>query len=235
MSSPRFQFAAGAAIGAIMPIVVILLLARVMTFAYDGLDGDGTYGIAVMGTRELAAAIDRYRGQYHHIPDAREGMSKLAPEFLPSVDTDPWGHPYIYDPSGPDWADVLSYGADGKPGGSGVNSDLSARFGRLGPHPPDVIRTLVTVLLVGLPLGAALRGVTWCDGVLAGMAVFWGGMVLAMVGGSLQSFITPMSCLVGVACFVGAIALSRELPYARMLTFLALVAAYAIAHYLLSG
>ena len=167
---------------------------RLLTVAYSGLDGDGTYGIAVVGTRELAAAIDRYRGQYHHIPDQREGLSKLAPEFLPSVDTDPWGHPYIYDPSGPDWADVLSYGADGKPGGGGANSDLSARFGRLGPHPPDVLRTLVTVLLVGLPLGAALGAVTWCDGVLAGMVAFWGGLVLAMIGGSLQSIVTPLSC-----------------------------------------
>ena len=216
-------------------MVVILLLARLLTVVYDGLDGDGTYGIAVIGTRELTAAIDRYRGQYHHIPDQREGLSKLAPEFLPSVDTDPWGHPYIYDPSGPDWADVLSYGADGKPGGGGANSDLSARFGRLGPHPPGVLRTLVTLLLVGLPLGAALSATTWCDGVLAGMSVFWGGLVLAMIGGSLQSIVTPLSWIVGVTCLAGAVALARELPYARMVTFLAVVAAYAIAHYLLSG
>lgn len=60
-------------------MVVILLLARLLTWAYGGLDGDGTYGIAVLGTRELAAAIDRYRGQYHHIPDPRDGLGVLAP------------------------------------------------------------------------------------------------------------------------------------------------------------
>lgn len=235
MSASRYSFGAGVGIGLLTPMVVILLLARLLTALYDGLDGDGTYGIAVVGTRELAAAIDRYRGQYHHIPDAREGLSKLAPEFLPSVDTDPWGHPYLYDWTGPDWADVLSYGADGKPGGSGANSDISARFGRLGPHPPSVLRTLVTVLLVGLPLGAALRGAAWCDGVLAGMSLFWGGMVLVMFGGTLQSLMGPLPGLAGVACFVGAIALARRLPMARVVGFLALLSAYAIAYYLLSG
>lgn len=235
MSASRLSFAAGAGIGLITPMLVILLLARVLTVAYDGLDGDGTYGIAVVGTRELAAALDRYRGQYHHIPDAREGLSKLAPEFLPSVETDPWGNPYIYDRTGPDWADVLSYGADGKPGGGGDASDISARFGRLGPHPPSILRTLVTLVLVGLPLGAALRGVPWCDGVLAGMSAFWGGMVLVMFGGTLQSFVAPLSGLAGVACFTGAIALARALPLARIISFLALLAAYVISYYLLSG
>jgi general secretion pathway protein G len=234
VSSPRLSFAAGVGLGLITPLVVILSFARVLTVIYNGLDGDGTYGIAVVGTRELAAALDRYRGQYHHIPDEREGLTKLAPEFLPSVDTDPWNHPYLYDRTGPDWADVLSYGADGRPGGSGDGSDISARFGRLGPHPPSVLRTLVTVLLVGLPLAAALRGAAWSDGVLAGMSVFWGGMVLVMFGGSLQSLVAPLSGIIGVTCFAGAIALARELPFARRVTFLAVVVAYAIAYYLLS-
>ena len=235
MSSQRAPFIAGAAIGFLTPALVVLLLARLLTYLYAGLDGDGTYGIAVVGTRELAAAIDRYRGQYHHIPDQREGLSKLAPEFLPSVEPDPWGYPYLYDRSGPDWADVLSYGADGQPGGGGAASDISARFGRLGPHPPEILRTLVTLILVGLPLGAALREVPWCAGVLAGMSAFWGGLLLAMVGGPLNTFIAPLSALVGVTCLAGSVALARSLPYARIGTFLAVVAAYAIAHYLLSG
>jgi hypothetical protein len=100
VSAARLSFIAGVGLGLLTPVLVILLLARGLTIVYDGLDGDGSYGIAVVGTRELAAALDRYRGQYHHIPDARDGLTKLAPEFLPSVDRDPWGHAYIYDPSG---------------------------------------------------------------------------------------------------------------------------------------
>jgi general secretion pathway protein G len=229
----RLAFAAGAAVGFATPALVILLLARIVTAAYDGLDGGGTYGIAVAGTRELAAAIDRYRAQYHHIPDARQGLNALAPEFLPSVGRDPWGNPYIYDPSGPGWADVLSYGADGRPGGAGADGDVSARFGRLGDRPPRVLRTLVTLLLVGLPLGAALRAAPWSVGALAGMAAFWGGLLLAMVGGTLHSLLTPLSAVVGVACLAGAIAVARALPFARGVAFLAIVAAYALVHYLL--
>ena len=48
---------------------------------------------------------------------------------------DPWGNPYVYEPSGADWADVLSYGADGQPGGKGAGADISGRFGRLGSTP----------------------------------------------------------------------------------------------------
>ena len=233
MPTRRVAFAAGAALGLLTPALVILLLARAITSVYDGLDGSGIYGIAVSGTRELAAAIDRYRAQYHHIPDQREGLSTLAPEFLPVVEIDPWGHPFLYDPSGPDWADVLSYGADGHPGGSGANGDISARFGRLGPRPPGILRTLVTLLLVGLPLGAALYDAPWSAGALAGMAAFWGGLLLAMVGGTLHSLLTPLSGLAGVACLTGAIAVGRDLPYARGVAFLAIVAAYALVHYLL--
>jgi len=233
--SRRVAFAAGAALGLLTPALVILLLARMITVAYDGLDGDGTYGIAVAGTRELAAAIDRYRAQYHHVPDPREGLRTLAPEFLPSVDVDPWGHPYRYEPSGPDWADVLSYGADGRPGGRGANGDVSARFGRLGDRPPGILRTLVTLLLVGLPLGAALGAAPWTAGALAGMAAFWGALLLAMVGGTLHSLLTPLSGIVGVACLAGAIAVARALPYARGIAFFAVVAAYALVHHLLGS
>lgn len=235
MSTRPIAFAASAALGLFAPVLVILLLARAITVAYDGLDGDGTYGIAVAGTRELAAAIDRYRAQYHHVPDPREGLRTLAPEFLPSVGLDPWGHPYRYDPSGPDWADVFSYGADDKPGGNGVNGDVSARFGRLGDRPPGILRTLGTLLLVGLPLGAALLATRWAAGALAGMATFWGGLLLAMLGGTLHSLLTPLSALIGVACLTGAIAVARALPYARGIAFLAVLAAYALIHYLLGS
>lgn len=40
---------------------------------------------------------------------------------------DPWGHPFVYKvPGATHPYDLLSYGADGKPGGQGDDADLSA-------------------------------------------------------------------------------------------------------------
>lgn len=233
--SSRLAFVAGAVLGALLPGLVIVVVARTVTGLYDGLDGDGTYGIAVAGTRDLAAALDRYRARHHRIPGADEGLAGLAPEFVPAVEPDPWGNAYLYEPTNHDWADVLSYGADGRPGGSGTGSDVSARFGRLGPRPPRALRTSIMLVLVGLPLAAALAPPRWCAGALAGMAVFWGGLLLAMVGGSLVAVLTPISALIGIASLVGALALAWELPYARLVALLAVVITYMLVHFLLIG
>lgn len=40
--------------------------------------------------------------------------------------TDLWGNPYVIDASGPD-LEVVTYGADGKPGGEGPNTDWSTQ------------------------------------------------------------------------------------------------------------
>jgi general secretion pathway protein G len=39
---------------------------------------------------------------------------------------DPWGHPYLYKYPGEhgEDPDVMSYGADGKPGGTGNDADI---------------------------------------------------------------------------------------------------------------
>ena len=227
----------GFALGVLAPPLLMLVLARVVTTFYGGLDGTPVYGVAVTGTRDLAAALDRYRARYQRIPDARDGLLKLVPEFLPAIPDDPWGHPYIYEPTGPSWADVLSYGADGRAGGNGANADISARFGRLGARPPGYLRTLASLLLTGAALAAALAGArrAWCAGALAGMSAFWGGLLLAMVGGTLQSLIGPLAFAVGVAALLGAIAVLQDLPYARLVAFLAVVGAYLSAQFLVSS
>ena len=44
------------------------------------------------------------------------------------VPVDPWGHPYIYRSPGENGRDyeIISYGADGKEGGEGVNADIKS-------------------------------------------------------------------------------------------------------------
>jgi general secretion pathway protein G len=56
-----------------------------------------------------------------------ENMDQWAGPYLPKeVPTDPWGHSYIYTYPGEhgDEPDLISYGADGQPGGEGNNADI---------------------------------------------------------------------------------------------------------------
>lgn len=235
MSQRPLHFLAGALLGLMVTPVLVTGFARSVTALYGGIDDTGTYGVAIANARDLAAALDRYRGHHHRMPTAREGLSRLAPEFVPYVPNDPWGNAYVYVPTGPDWADVMSYGADGRPGGEGANADISARFGRLGDNPPALLRPLMTVLLVSLPLGAALAAGShpWCAGALAGFAVFWGGLLLAMVGGAWDPFVTPLSFAAAVGCLAGAFAVAGNLPHARIVALVAVTIAYGIVQHLL--
>jgi general secretion pathway protein G len=56
-----------------------------------------------------------------------EGSDQWAGPYLPKeVPMDPWGHQYMYKYPGDhgDEPDLISYGADGQPGGEGNNADI---------------------------------------------------------------------------------------------------------------
>jgi general secretion pathway protein G len=55
-----------------------------------------------------------------------EGLDQWNGPYLPKdIPPDPWGRPYIYKYPGEhgDEPDIISYGADGQPGGDGINAD----------------------------------------------------------------------------------------------------------------
>ena len=55
------------------------------------------------------------------------GRQQLAGPYLQKdIENDPWGHPYVYKYPGDhgDEPDIMSYGADGQPGGDGNNADI---------------------------------------------------------------------------------------------------------------
>jgi general secretion pathway protein G len=56
-----------------------------------------------------------------------EGLAQWnGPYLQQDIPNDPWGHPYVYKFPGThgDEPEVLSYGADGQPGGEGTNADV---------------------------------------------------------------------------------------------------------------
>jgi general secretion pathway protein G len=56
-----------------------------------------------------------------------EGVTQWAGPYMPKdVPQDPWKHDYVYRFPGEhgDQPDLISYGADGQPGGDGINADI---------------------------------------------------------------------------------------------------------------
>jgi general secretion pathway protein G len=61
-----------------------------------------------------------------NFPTSEQGLEALRSELSADVPPDPWGHPYVYKYPGEhgDEPEIVSYGADGQPGGEGINADI---------------------------------------------------------------------------------------------------------------
>lgn len=86
----------------------------------------------------LGTALDTLRLDAGRYPTTEEGLEALrtrpggldkwdGPYLKKEVPLDPWGRPYIYrNPGEHGPYDLLSYGADGAPGGEGDNRDITS-------------------------------------------------------------------------------------------------------------
>ena len=97
---------------------------------------------AVAAKQDLAAvlqALKLYRLDNQRYPSTEQGLQALVTRptaeplppnwkaYLDKMPTDPWGKPYQYlNPGLKGEIDVFSYGADGQPGGNGVDADLGS-------------------------------------------------------------------------------------------------------------
>lgn len=84
----------------------------------------------------LEKALDAYRIDIGHYPSTEEGLAALqvppadephwsGPYLKKAVPNDPWGHPYQYKQPGDHGEyDLMSFGKDGKAGGTGEDEDL---------------------------------------------------------------------------------------------------------------
>ena len=85
------------------------------------------------------AALGQYKLDTGIFPATEQGLQSLranpgsvnqwaGPYLQMEVPLDPWGHPYVYKFPGEhgDEPDIVSLGADGQPGGEGVNADVAS-------------------------------------------------------------------------------------------------------------
>mgnify|MGYP006272086907 CR=1 FL=1 len=118
-------------------MVIIGLLAGFVAPRYFAQVGKSQVKVARAQIDALDKALDQYRLDVGRYPTSEEGLQALAtapsnepnwagPYLKKGVPMDPWGHPYIYiQPGTHGDFDLLSYGRDGKEGGTGEDADIT--------------------------------------------------------------------------------------------------------------
>jgi general secretion pathway protein G len=119
-------------------VVIIGLLAGLVAPRYFGQLGKSNVSVARAQIENFGKALDQYRIDVGSYPNTNQGLQALVvkpdgadkwqgPYLAKSVPADPWGRAYLYKSPGDhgDY-DLSSLGADGQPGGSGENVDISS-------------------------------------------------------------------------------------------------------------
>ncbi len=106
-------------------IVIIGLLAGYVAPRYFAQVGKSEVQVARAQIESFEKALDQYRLDKRRYPTAEEGLQALAPYLRKAVPNDPWDRPYVYrTPGAKGEYEILSYGRDGKAGGSGEDADI---------------------------------------------------------------------------------------------------------------
>lgn len=118
-------------------MVIIGLLAAYVAPKYFAQIGKSETKVAAAQLDSLGKALDQYRLDVGHYPTSEQGLDALftqpanetkwsGPYLQKKVPLDPWGKPYLYKQPGEHGEyDLLTYGKDGQPGGTGENSDIT--------------------------------------------------------------------------------------------------------------
>lgn len=118
-------------------IVIIGLLAAYVGPKYFAQLGKSEVTVAKAQIEAFEKALDTYRLDVGRYPTTEEGLNALlakpstaarwnGPYLKKQVPQDPWGHAYLYKaPGSKGDYDILSYGKDGQPGGSGEDADIT--------------------------------------------------------------------------------------------------------------
>lgn len=109
-------------------IVIIGLLAGYVAPRYFAQVGKSEVQVARAQIDALEKAIDQYRLDNRRYPTSEEGLAAVQPYLKKTLPNDPWGRPYVYRvPGEKSDYEIVSYGRDGKPGGTGEDADIGVQ------------------------------------------------------------------------------------------------------------
>jgi general secretion pathway protein G len=125
-------------------LVILALLAGIVLPKFLGRGKDAQVGAARTQIAQFKNPLSMYALDNDGPPSTQQGLEALISEptssprprnwkgpYLDNTNTvpvDPWGNPYDYQSPGPNGEDfyIVSYGEDGKPGGSGYAADIDS-------------------------------------------------------------------------------------------------------------
>jgi general secretion pathway protein G len=119
-------------------IVIIGLLASYVAPKYFSQVGKSEVQVARAQIDAFEKALDQYRLDLRRYPSTEQGLKALierplneaqwnGPYLKKTPPLDPWGRAYNYrSPATKGDYELVSYGKDGRPGGSGEDADISS-------------------------------------------------------------------------------------------------------------
>ena len=136
------RFARGASRGftlleLLVVMVIIGLLAGLVGPRYFAQVGKSQSKVAAAQIDALEKALEQFRLDVNRFPTTEEGLAALqtappdatgwlGPYLKKAVPLDPWGRPFVYvQPGEHGDMDLYSLGRDGRPGGTGVDADIT--------------------------------------------------------------------------------------------------------------
>lgn len=120
-------------------LVIIAVVAAMVVPNVIGRPDQARATVAQSDLQSIAGALEIYRLDNRTYPSTAQGLSALVSRptlppqpvnwagdgYLNAMPQDPWGREYVYRfPGQAGRFDLISLGADGAPGGAGVNADI---------------------------------------------------------------------------------------------------------------
>ncbi len=108
-------------------IAILSILAAVVGVNVLGAFGEGSIAAAKTEIKSLADAVIMFKLENGKFPpDLETLINNPKRSYLDKseVPADPWGNKYVYQVEGATFR-IISYGADGTPGGEGENADIA--------------------------------------------------------------------------------------------------------------
>ena len=139
---PRRHPAAGFTLIEILVVIVILgVLAALIVPNVLSRPDEARATVAKSDIAAIMQALKLYRLDNQRYPTSEQGLAALVTKpdlppvppnwkpggYLEKLPKDPWGRPYVYvNPGVRSEIEVMSFGADGQPGGTGADADIGS-------------------------------------------------------------------------------------------------------------
>ena len=120
-------------------LVIIAIVAGLIVPNVIGRPDEARITVARTDLGTIASSLEMYRLDNRSYPTTAQGLEALVSRpaeppvppnwagdgYLAQVPEDPWGNPYVFRAPGETGAyDLVSLGADGQPGGEGIDADI---------------------------------------------------------------------------------------------------------------